>query len=342
MKIKMKATIYEGNKTFTVIEKEIEQPQAGEVRIKVAYVGVCGTDVHIYHGMMDKRVSIPVTIGHEMSGVVDAVGEGVTDYVVGDKIVVRPLDDRKVKASDKGFNHICEELKFVGIDSEGAMQQYWNVPTFILHKLRAETDLKLAALIEPLSVAAHDVRLSGLVAGETAVVLGGGPIGLLVAMVAKEVGAQVIISEVNPKRIAKAKELGFDAVSPIELDLVEYVKSKTEDKRADVVFEVAGVQPALDIMCEVAGIRGRIVMVAIHGVKKEVDLFKFFWKELKLIGARVYEKEDYEKSIRLITENELPFEQMITDVQPLSNIQTVFENIDNNPDGLKVLMDCQL
>ncbi|MDO6736263.1 zinc-binding dehydrogenase [Wenyingzhuangia sp. 2_MG-2023] len=338
----MKATIYEGNKTFTVIEKEIEQPQAGEVRIKVAYVGVCGTDVHIYHGMMDKRVSIPVTIGHEMSGVVDAVGEGVTDYVVGDKIVVRPLDDRKVKASDKGFNHICEELKFVGIDSEGAMQQYWNVPTFILHKLRAETDLKLAALIEPLSVAAHDVRLSGLVAGETAVVLGGGPIGLLVAMVAKEVGAQVIISEVNPKRIAKAKELGFDAVSPIELDLVEYVKSKTEDKRADVVFEVAGVQPALDIMCEVAGIRGRIVMVAIHGVKKEVDLFKFFWKELKLIGARVYEKEDYEKSIRLITENELPFEQMITDVQPLSNIQTVFENIDNNPDGLKVLMDCQL
>ncbi|ANW95072.1 Zn-dependent alcohol dehydrogenase [Wenyingzhuangia fucanilytica] len=338
----MKATIYEGNKTFTVIEKEINQPKKGEVRIKVAYVGVCGTDVHIYHGMMDKRVSIPVTIGHEMSGVVDAIGEGVTDYEVGDKIVVRPLDDRKVKPSDKGFNHICEELKFVGIDSEGAMQQFWNVPTFILHKLKPETDLKLAALIEPLSVATHDVRRSGLVKGETAVVLGGGPIGLLVAMVAKEVGAQVIISEVNPKRIAKAKELGFDAVSPIEVDLVEYVKSKTEDRRADVVFEVAGVQPALDVMCEVAGIRGRILMVAIHGVKKEVDLFKFFWKELSLIGARVYEKEDYEKSIELITANELPFEQMITDVQPLSNIQQVFENIDSNPDGLKVLMDCQL
>jgi len=338
----LKATRYEGNKTFSVIDKEIVAPAEGEVRIKVAYVGVCGTDVQIYHGMMDKRVSIPETIGHEMSGVVDAVGEGVTDFEVGDKIVVRPLDDRKVKASDKGFNHICEELKFIGIDSEGAMQQYWNVPTFVLHKLKASTDLKLAALIEPLSVATHDVRRSGLVRGETAVVLGGGPIGLLVAMVAKEVGAQVIISEVNPNRIAKAKELGFDAVSPIEVDLVEYVKSKTENRRADVVFEVAGVQPALDIMCEVAGIRGRIVMVAIHGVKKEVDLFKFFWKELNLIGARVYEKEDYEKSIELITANELPFEQMITDVQPLSNIQQVFENIDKNPEGLKVLMDCQL
>lgn len=95
-------------------------------------------------------------------------------------------------------------------------------------------------------------------------------------------------------------------------------------------------------MCEVAGIRGRILMVAIHGEKKPVDLFKFFWKELSLIGARVYEKEDYEKSIELITENKLPFEAMITDVQPLSKIQQVFENIDKNPSGMKVLMDCSL
>lgn len=337
----MKATVYEGNKTFSVIDKEIDAPNEGEVRIKVAYSGVCGTDVHIYHGMMDKRVNIPVTIGHEMSGTIDTIGEGVTGFEVGEKVVVRPLDDRGVKPSDKGFNHICEDLKFIGIDSPGSMQQYWNVPAFTLHKLKAETDLKLAALIEPLSVAVHDVRLSELKAGETAIVLGGGPIGLLVAMVAKETGANVIVSEVNENRIAKAKELGLNAVNPMNIDLVEYVKEQTENRRADVVFEVAGVQPALDVMTEVAGIRGRILMVAIHGQKKEIDLFKFFWKELKLIGARVYEKEDYEKAINLITKNELPFEEMITDVQPLTNIQKVFENIDNNPDGMKVLMDCQ-
>lgn len=338
----MKATQYEGNKTFTVVERELEAPAKGEVRIKVAYVGVCGTDVHIYHGMMDKRVKMPETIGHEMSGTIDAIGEGVEGYSLGEKVVVRPLDDRLVKPSDKGFNHICEELKFIGIDSPGAMQEYWNVPAFTLHKLKQDTDLKLAALIEPLSVATHDVRMSELVAGETAVVLGGGPIGLLVAMVAKEVGANVIVSEVNEKRIAKAKELGLNAVNPMSINLVDYVREQTDGRLADVVFEVAGVQPALDVMTEVAGIRGRILMVAIHGQKKEVDLFKFFWKELKLIGARVYEKEDYEKSIELITANELPFEDMITDVQPLTNIQKVFENIDNNPDGMKVLMDCSL
>lgn len=337
----MRATVYEGNKRFSVIEKNVEEPAADEVRIKVAYTGVCGTDVHIYHGMMDKRVTIPQTIGHEMSGTIDALGAGVNGFEVGEKVVVRPLDDRGAKPSDKGFNHICEDLRFIGIDSPGSMQQYWNVPAFTLHKLKAETDLKLAALIEPLSVAVHDVRLSGLTNGETAVVLGGGPIGLLVALVAKETGAKVIVSEVNENRILKAKQLGLEAVNPTKIDLVEYVKQQTEDRRADVVFEVAGVQSTIDIMTEIAGIRGRILMVAIHGQKREVDLFKFFWKELQLIGARVYEKEDYEKAIRLITENELPFAQLITDVQPLSTIQQVFEKIDNHPDGMKVLMDCQ-
>ncbi len=338
----MIATQYDGNKTFSVVEKKIESPEQGEVRIKVAYAGVCGTDVHIYHGMMDKRVSIPQTIGHEMSGIIDAIGNDVEGFAKGDKVVVRPLDDRKAKASDKGFNHICEELKFIGIDSPGAMQQYWNVPAFTLHKLKENTDLKLASLIEPLAVATHDVRLSALRSGETAVILGGGPIGLLVALVAKETGANVIVSEVNENRIAKAKELGLHVVNPLKLDLTNYVKEQTEARLADVVFEVAGVQPTLDIMTDVAGIRGRIVMVAIHGQPKPVDLFKFFWKELKLIGARVYEKEDYEKAIALITANELPFKLLITDVQPLSNIQQVFKNIDNNPDGMKILMDCQL
>ena len=337
----MISTQYKGNKTFEVFEKNAEKPKDGEVRIKVAYVGVCGTDVHIYHGMMDKRVAIPETIGHEMSGEIDAIGAGVSGYEVGDKVVVRPLDDRKVKPSDKGFNHICEELKFIGIDSPGAMQQYWNVPAFTLHRLHSTTDLKLAALVEPLAVAVHDVRMSGLEKGETAVVLGGGPIGLLVAMVAQAKGANVIVSEVNEIRIQKAKEMGITAVNPTKLNLVEHIKSCTDNRLADVVFEVAGVQPAIHVMTEIAGIRSRIVMVAIHGVKREIDLFKFFWRELKLIGARVYEKEDYDEAIALVTANKLPFEHMITDVQPLTNIQSVFENIDKNPNGMKVLMDCQ-
>jgi len=338
----MIASFYEGNHTFSVTEKSIVAPSKGEVQIKVAYCGVCGTDVHIYHGAMDKRVQIPITIGHEMSGTISAIGEEVTGFSVGEKVVVRPLDDRGEKSSDKGYSHICKDLKFIGIDSPGAMQQYWNVPAFTLHKLSMETDLKLAALVEPLSVACHDVRLSELKAGEVAVVLGGGPIGLLVAMVAKSKGARVIISEVNPVRLALAMEIGFEVVNPIETDVLGFIEKETAGRLADVVFEVAGVQPTVDLMTNIAGLRGRIVMVAIHGQPKNVNLFQFFWKELKLIGARVYEREDYDEAISLVTANQMPFEKMITKVEPLSNIQSVFENIDENPDGMKVLLDCQV
>jgi len=337
----MRASFYEGNHTFSISDQSIAAPGKGEVQIKVAYCGVCGTDMHIYHGAMDKRVQMPITIGHEMSGIIEAVGEEVNGFSIGEKVVVRPLDDRGEKPSDKGFSHICKDLKFIGIDSPGAMQQYWNVPAFTLHKLSPDTDMKLAALVEPLSVACHDVRLSELKKDELAIVLGGGPIGLLVAMVAKNKGARVIISEVNPVRLALAKELGFEVVNPVETDVVEFIEKESNGRLADVVFEVAGVQPTVDLMTSIAGIRSRIVMVAIHGQAKEVNLFQFFWKELKLIGARVYEREDYDEAIRLVTANDLPFEKMITKVEPLTNIQSVFENIDKNPDGMKVLLDCQ-
>ena len=337
----MKATFYQGNHSFSYEETDVHDPRSDEVRIKVSYCGVCGTDMHIFHGNMDARVAMPLTIGHEMSGIIDAIGSKVTGFQVGEKVVVRPLDNRGEKASDKGYSHICEDLKFIGIDSPGAMQQYWNVPAFTLHKLPDSTDLKLAALIEPLSVACHDVRMANVQAGECAVVLGGGPIGMLVAMVARHAGATVVISEVNPNRIQLAKELGFETVNPTETDVVSYIKELTANRMADVVFEVAGVQPTVDLMTEIAGIRSRIVMVAIHSEPRTVNLFRFFWKELQLIGTRVYEKEDYETAIQLVNTKALPLESMITAVEPLEKIQTIFETIDKNPDGMKVLIDCQ-
>ncbi|MFI3286456.1 MAG: alcohol dehydrogenase catalytic domain-containing protein [Rikenellaceae bacterium] len=337
----MKASYYEGNKTFTVKEKELTAPAAGEVRIKVAYCGICGSDVHIYHGSMDSRVTVPQTVGHEMSGTIDAIGEGVEGFEIGDKVVVRPLDNRLEDASDKGWSHIAKKLKFIGIDSEGALQNYWNIMAFTVHKLTPDTDLKLAALIEPLAVACHDVRRSGLKAGEVAVVLGGGPIGSLVAMVARTTGAKVIISEMNPVRIAMLQEMGFDVVNPAEKNLLEYVTEVSNGSLADVVFEVAGVQATLNTMTEIAGLRARIVVVAIHAQPRPVDLKMLFWRELTILGARVYEYEDYETAIALVAKNELPLEPLITNVMPLDKIQDLFEEIVSNPSGMKFLVDCQ-
>lgn len=310
------------------------------VRIKVAYCGVCGTDVHIYHGNMDKRVSIPQVIGHEVSGSITELGQGVSGFKVGDLVAVRPLKPGVADPSDNGQDHIGKNLKFIGIDTPGAMQSYWNVPAYALHKLPSTLSLQLGALIEPLAVACHDVRLSELKKGETAVILGGGPIGVLVALVAQYKGARVLLSEPNENRKIMAEALGLHVVNPSKTDLVKEAEDFTKGAMCDVVFEIAGVKAATDIMTQLTRARGRIVMVAIHSEPKQVDLFRFFWRELRLIGVRVYEPEDFEEAIAIAGSGKLPLQNLISRIAPLEQIQSVFEEIDNNPEMMKCLIQC--
>lgn len=333
------AARYRGNKTFTVDQAAARPPGLEEVAVRVAYCGICGTDMHVFHGNMDARVGFERVIGHEMSGVVDAVGEGVECFARGDKVVVRPLDHcGDCPACNAGHKHICHKLKFLGLDTDGAMQEIWNVPAHTLHHLPDDLRLDHAALIEPVAVACHDVRLSALTAGEDVVVIGGGPIGILVAMVARDAGGNVVVSEVNPNRLAIAEKLGFATVNPAEVDLKAEIDTRTGEKGADVVFEVSGTQPGVDAMTAVAATRARIVMVAIHAQKPQIDLFQFFWRELQLIGARVYEPEDYEKAIGIITSGGVDADTVITDVAPLADIQRAFEDLDRSPTALKSLI----
>ena len=333
------AAFYRGDKTFKVETTQASEPGAGEVRIRIAFCGICGTDMHVFHGNMDARVGLNRIVGHEMSGVVDQVGEGVTGFTPGQKVVVRPLDHcGDCPACNAGHQHICHKLKFLGLDTDGAMQELWTVPAHTLHVLPDDLRLDHAALIEPVAVACHDVRLSNLQPGEDVVVIGGGPIGVLVAMVARDAGGKVVLSEVNPHRLAIAQKLGFDTINPAEEDLQAEVNSRTGGKGADVVFEVSGTQPGVDAMTAVAATRARIVMVAIHAKKPEIDLFQFFWRELKLIGARVYEPEDYDKGISIIASGGVDADTVITDVAPLSDIQAAFESLDRSPTALKSLI----
>ncbi|MEM0964984.1 MAG: zinc-binding dehydrogenase [Verrucomicrobiota bacterium] len=337
----MKAAYYNGNQEFAIDGCEPVAPAAGDIRLNVAYCGVCGTDIHIAHGAMDARVPSPMVIGHEMSGTVAELGEGVDGFSVGDKVVVRPLDNRGETDADRGFSHICKDLKFIGIDSPGAFQSSWTVPAFTVHKVPANIDLKLAALAEPLAVACHDVRLGKVREGELAFVLGGGPIGMLVALVAKAAGARVVVSEISPFRLEFAQSLGLEALSPVDTDLERWAKDESGGFGADIVFEVSGAKSAAASMTKLLGIRGRIVVVAIYPQPIEINLFDFFWKELSMSGARVYEPEDYEKAISLIAGGDIPFDKLISLVEPLEKLPEVFQQLDSNPEAMKVLIDCQ-
>ena len=335
----IQAAFYRGNKSFSVEPRTMAAPQAGEVAVRIAYVGICGTDMHVFAGHMDARVGFERVIGHEMSGYVEALGEGVDGFTVGQPVVVRPLDHcGDCPACDAGHEHICHNLKFLGLDTDGAMQEIWNVPAHTLHILPDDIRMDHAALIEPVAVACHDVRLSRLQAGEDVLVIGGGPIGVLVAMVARDAGGKVVISEVNPFRLEIAQKLGFETINPAETNLTEAINERTGTKGADVVFEVSGTQAGVNAMTECASTKGRIVMVAIHAQKPEVDMFRFFWRELELIGVRVYEKEDYEKAISILVSGGVDADTVITDVSALSEIQTAFESLASSPSALKSLI----
>jgi len=335
----MAAAFYRGDKTFAVERVPVTTPENGEITIRVAYCGICGTDMHVFHGNMDARVGHNRIVGHEMSGVVETVGTDVTGFVAGQKVTVRPLDpDLNCPASKAGYPHVSHNMKFLGLDTDGAMQELWTVPAHTVHALPDDMPLDRAALVEPVAVACHDVRLSELQQDEDVVVVGGGPIGILVAMVARDAGGNVTVSEVNENRLAVARKLGFNTVNPAKEDLVAVINEKTGNKGADVVFEVSGSQPGVDATTAVAATRGRIVMVAIHAQKPTVDMFQYFWRELKLIGARVYEPEDYEQAITLVASGVINAETIITDVSPLSEIQTAFESLDSNPTAMKSLI----
>lgn len=337
----MTAATYNGSRTFSTSEPSPASPQPGEVQIAVSYTGICGTDLHIFHGDMDERVSMPAIIGHEMSGVIAAVGAGVTGWAAGQPVTVMPiLSCDSCAACMRGHSHICHKLDFIGIDSDGSMQSFWNVPADIVVALPEGLALDEAALIEPTAVAVHDVRRSRLVATEFVVVIGGGPVGQLIASVALQRGARVVLVELDPGRRAIAKESGINAIDPREQNLLALVMQETNGAGADVAFEVSGAAAGVNSAVEVLTTRGRLVMVAIHPKPKEIDLHRFFWRELEMFGARLYQREDFEEAVRLVAAGSIPTRRLISRVFTLHDVEEGFLALESGG-AMKVLVDCR-
>ena len=337
----MRAAFFEGNQTIAVGPCVPVEPGPGQVQIQVAYCGICGTDLHLFHGAMAHRLHLPHVMGHEMSGAIAAVGSGVDGYQPGDRVTVRPLDPcGECPACHAGHRHICQNLKFIGIDSPGALQGLWTVPAHALHRLPESLSMQHGAMVEPIAVACHDVRMGEVKAGDYAVVIGGGPIGVLIALVAQTRGARVRMAEVNPFRIRLAQDLGIDAVNPREAELVTLVNQETGGAGADVVFEVSGSASGVETMTKLPRTRGRIVVVAIFGEAPKVDLFRFFWRELKLTGARVYEPEDFESAIGLAASGQLPLNRLITGVVPLEGLGDGLRQMESGGEAMKILVNC--
>lgn len=337
----MLTATYSGNSTVDLREAPEAPPADDEVQIAVAYVGLCGTDLHIVHGNMDARVDTPLAFGHEMSGEIVAVGARVADWAVGDRVTVMPLDwDGTCSACQAGHQHICQNLNFVGIDSPGALQRLWNVREDLLVRLPADLPLDAAALVEPTAVAVHDVRRGRVSIGDKVVVIGGGPIGVLIATVARHFGGEVTVIEVDASRRSQAETLGFATIDPVAANQVAAVEEWTGGAGADIVFEVSGAAAAVRGATDLAEVRGTIVVVAIHPQPREIDLQRVFWRELEILGARVYDRTDFETAVQLLAEGVIPVDAMLTGVVPLDRVAEAFGMLESGQ-AMKVLVDVQ-
>jgi (R,R)-butanediol dehydrogenase/meso-butanediol dehydrogenase/diacetyl reductase len=333
---------YVGHRTFELKSVERPKPASGQVLIDVAYTGLCGTDLHIFHGDMDPRVAIPAVLGHEMSGRIAAIGAHVTDWAVGDPVTVMPLRwCGECPGCRAGYHHICHRLVFLGIDADGAMQASWEVPADILIALPADLSLRAAALIEPTAVAVHDVSRAGVQAGEHVVVVGGGPVGTLIALVARNAGADVVLVEPDQHRRSIAEGLGLSALDPGSVDVVHWVDDWTSSAGATVSFEVSGAAAGVATAVEVLATRGRLCLVAIHAVPREVNLHRFFWRELSLVAARLYERADYQRAVELVASGVVPVDALISKVVGLGEVADAFAAIEAGGAVMKVLIDCQ-
>jgi 2-desacetyl-2-hydroxyethyl bacteriochlorophyllide A dehydrogenase len=289
---------------------------------------------------MDRRVRIPQPIGHEMSGRIAALGPDVTGWEAGAAVTVMPLDwCGECPACLAGHQHICQRLTFIGIDSPGALQSRWNVPAHTLVALPDDLPLRHAALVEPTAVAVHDVRRGRVQPGEQVLVVGGGPVGTLIALVCQAAGADVKVSEPDRYRREVLTQLGLTVLDPSAGDLTEVVTQWTGGAGAAVAFEVSGAAQGVAAAVDALAVRGRLVVVAIHGQPREVDLHRVFWRELTLIGARVYERADYETAVDLIHRREVPADRLISRVFPLAEAPAAFAALAAGGE-MKVLIDC--
>lgn len=337
----MKAAYYEGDKKINIGESKLNPPGPRQVQLKVAYAGICGTDYHIYLGDWDWRIKTPQVIGHEMSGKVIQIGDGTEGFKIGDKVVVRPVDPcRKCKACKLGYYNLCYNISILGMDTPGAFQGIWTVPAYTLHHLPDSIDMRHAAVIEPVAVALHAVRRGRVTDKDYVVVLGAGPIGMLVALQARMKGARVLLSEINKFRENLARELGMEVVNPLEKDLLKYVAERTEKANANVVFEVSASADTAKIMTELVGLHGRIVIVGQFTNTVKVDLRRFIWWECQVLGSRNYEVKDFESAISLVASGRLPLDQLISDIRPLEQLQATFEEIERGTNFLKILLKC--
>ncbi len=343
----MKAAVWYGQKDIRIEEKELKPLKDNEVTVRVAWAGICGSDLHEYQeGPVFVPVDAPdeltgevapIIMGHEFAGVVEKVGPAVTKYKVGDRVVVNPTITHGNKPEDVDC---YDGFSFIGLHGDGGFTTFANAPEHNIYKLPDTLTLQDGALVEPTAVAVQAVKEGGMQFGDTVAIFGAGPIGLLTVIAAKAAGAsKILVFDLSETRLEKAKELGATEVfNSGKIDPVEAVKQHTQNG-VDVTFEVAGVAPTFKSAIDVTRPRGTVVIVSIFAHSIDWNPMQLTNTGVKVTSTIAYTPTSFQQTVDLMGTGQLKPQGIVTSQIELDDIvEKGFEALTNDKSQAKILV----
>jgi len=325
-------------------EVPVPDIKPGQVLVKIIKIGICGSDIHVYHGK-HPFTTYPVTQGHEVSGEIVQVAENVTGLYKGQKVTIQPqVVCGKCYPCRNGKYNLCEELKVMGFQTTGVASQYFAVDAEKATVLPDAMSFDEGAMIEPLAVAVHAIRRVGDIKGMKIAVLGAGPIGNLVAQTAKGMGADsVMITDISDTRLAKAKECGVDfTVNTAKTNFGEAMLANFGQDKADIIYDCAGNDITMGQAIKYARKGSTIILVAVYEGMAKVDLAVLNDHELNLSTTMMYRNEDYIKAISLVNEGKVLLKPLISKYFSFKDYLKAYKYIDENREStMKVIINVQ-
>lgn len=333
-----------GPYTIELQEAPIPTITDSEVLLKVLFVGICGSDIQMYHGK-HKYMTFPVVFGHELSASIVKTGKDVTGFEAGELVTVQPqIYCGKCYPCLSGRFNVCEQLKVQGVHSDGYMAQFVAVDPKFLHKCARGMNPQQVALVEPLAVGVGAVKRAPNYQGANVLVVGAGTIGNMTAQAAKALGAaKVMVSDINVKKLALAKECGIDvAVNVAETNLKDAIDEHFGMRKADIILDAAATRSGFKSILEVARRSSSVVITGNYKDPLEVEMPLIQRQEITLYGHMMYVREDFEDAISFIRDGKIHTDGFITAVYPFRKTLDAFHYIDEFPnDFMKILVDVQ-
>lgn len=339
----MRAAVIE--KPYSIELQEVDPPaikQEDQVKIRVIVTGICGSEIHAYHGTHPFRIP-PVISGHEFAGIVVETGKKVSKFSTGDRVTVEPHYGCGVcKACKSGKYNICRDKKVLGTQEWiGSFGEYVVVPERTVVKLPDNVSFEQGALIEPLAVGVHAVRKAGVSLGSKVAILGAGPIGLGLLLAAKNSGAtRIFITDALDFNLDIAGKLGAThTINTLKENAVDSVLKETNGEGVDIVFLAVGIESVLNDSLKMVKRGGKISEVALFGKKPVIEISYIQNKEIKIEGCNMYTIEDFEIAAEAIAANMFDTDLLISKVYPIEEVKDAMKTADEKLENVvKVLL----